>query len=518
MSATHPSLAATPSAVSASPAPISDAAARGMGALSVGCTLAWLGAALPLAGDLAAAAFDGFGAVPPWRWSLDIAAVALGALGVRWTARAIGQRVRRIRRDMLTLSMGDLRQTIVPDADDTLGSLQRELAMLQAALVDIIRAVRHASNEVVHTAIEVNHGAQDVAARAESSAAALEESSAALEQTSSTSAHTADLVVQGAELAQTNAVSAARGGEIVERVVQTMRRLEESSARIRDITGVIDGIAFQTNILALNAAVEAARAGEAGRGFAVVAGEVRQLAQRSSQAAREIKDLIERTVRDVADGVEVVQGVGGVMQDIVASAQRTRQLMDEVANAAREQRLGVQQIGEAVQELDRNTQQNAALAEQTAAASATQRDAALRMAALVDEFRLAGSQTQYASAVPGLDIDEIIDAHRQWKIKLRDAMENHHRVDVDTLRRDDCCALGKWIYGEGRQRFGSQPRFAELIERHSHFHQVAADVGELVNRREWRQAEEAIAPGTPFSQATRGVVQVLSAVKRIGFE
>ncbi|MDM7463455.1 MAG: methyl-accepting chemotaxis protein [Tepidimonas taiwanensis] len=429
----------------------------------------------------------------------------------------MAQRARQIRRDMLTLSMGDLRQTITPSADDALGSLQRELALLQAALTDIIRAVRHASNEVVHSAIEIEQGARDVAARAESSAAALEESSAALEQTSSTSAHTADLVAQAAQLAQSNAASAERGGQIVERVVETMRRLEESSARIRDITSVIDGIAFQTNILALNAAVEAARAGEAGRGFAVVAGEVRSLAQRSGQAAKEIKDLIERTVEEVAQGVDVVRGVGDVMRDIVASAERNRALMEEVANAAREQQQGVRQIGEAVQELDRNTQQNAALAEETATAATSQRDAALRMAALVDEFRLSGGHSHYPSAVQGLDVDSIIDAHRQWKVKLRDAIENRATVDVQTLRRDDCCALGKWIYGEGQQRFGGQPRFAELIERHKHFHQVAADVGEQINQRRYREAEDAIAPGTAFSQATRAVVQVLSAAKRIGF-
>lgn len=191
--------------------------------------------------------------------------------------------------------------------------------------------------------------------------------------------------------------------------------------------------------------------------------------------------------------------------------------MDEAANAACEQQLGVKRIGHAVQELDRNTQQNAALTAETATASAAQRDAALRMAALVDAFRLAGSQSTYPSMVQGLDVDGVIDAHRPWKVKLLDAIENQTSVDTDTLRRDDCCALGKWICGDGRQRFGSQPRFAELIERHKHSHQVAAGGGELVNRREWRQAEEAIAPGTTFIQATRAAVQVLSAVKRVGF-
>jgi methyl-accepting chemotaxis protein len=500
-----------------SPATSSSITAGGGIPLTTGCVLAIAVAALPLVADGASLALSA-APVPLWRWGIDMLALAGVAAGVGWTVQSLRRRVARIRRDLLTLSMGDLRQPIQPDASDTLGSLLRELAMLQAALTDIIRAVRHASNEVVHTAIEVAHGARDVAARAESAAAALEESSAALEQTSSTTAHTADLVAQAAELAQSNAHSAARGGEIVDRVVETMRRLEESSARIRDITGVIDGIAFQTNILALNAAVEAARAGEAGRGFAVVAGEVRQLAQRSGQAAREIKDLIERTVQDVAAGVDVVRGVGGVMQEITESARRTRELMDEVANAAREQRLGVQQIGEAVQELDRNTQQNAALAEETATASAAQRDAALRMAALVDEFRLAGSHSQYPSAVSGVDIDAVIDAHRQWKVKLRDAIERQQTVDVDTLRRDDCCALGKWIYGEGKQRFSDRPRFGELIERHRHFHQVAAGVGDIINQRRYLEAEQALAPGTPFSQATRGVVQVLAAAKRIGFD
>lgn len=183
--------------------------------LTVGCVTAIVASAMPLIGD--AVGWASGSAIPAWRWGLDGLAVAGAVAGVAWTMRTMKQRVRAIRRDMLTLSMGDLRQPIVSDADDALGSLQRELAMLQAALTDIIRAVRHASNEVVHSAIEVTHGARDVAARAESSAAALEESSAALEQTSSTSAHTADLVAQAADLAQTNAASASTESRCINR-------------------------------------------------------------------------------------------------------------------------------------------------------------------------------------------------------------------------------------------------------------------------------------------------------------
>jgi methyl-accepting chemotaxis protein len=429
---------------------------------------------------------------------------------------ALSAGMKSVRTELLSMSMGDMRTDIKVEGKDEMAGLLRELSYMQAGLRDTMRQVRHSSNEVVNASIEIATGTHDLSARTESAAAALEQSSAALEETTSTTGHTVDAVNQATELARSNAAVAARGGEVVAEVVRTMERIQASSSKISEIIGVIDSIAFQTNILALNAAVEAARAGESGRGFAVVASEVRSLAGRSAQAAKEIKTLINSSVEQVGHGTQVVRGAGEAMREIVQTADQVRGLMDEVATAAREQNQGISQIGQAVQELDQHTQANASLVEEAAAAATAQRDAALRMAAMVDEFRLAPGKSQQISQVEGLDVDAMIDGHRQWKVKLRNAIEERASIDVATLQRDDCCALGKWVYGEGKQRFSDRPNFMQLVERHKTFHRVAGQVGELINQKEYLRAEEAVAPGTPFATATREVVQVLSAAKRMG--
>jgi methyl-accepting chemotaxis protein len=435
-------------------------------------------------------------------------------MGFYW---ALANGLQTVRAELVTMSMGDMRDDIAVVGHDELTGLLRELSYMQAGLRDTMRQVRHSSNEVVNSAIEIATGTHDLSVRTESAAAALEESSAALEQTTATTGHTVEAVHKATELAQSNAEVAARGGQVVAEVVATMERIQSSSGKISDIIGVIDGIAFQTNILALNAAVEAARAGESGRGFAVVASEVRNLAQRSAAAAKEIKTLITSSVEQVAQGTRVVRGAGEAMREIVQTADQVRSLMDEVITAAREQNQGIAQIGLAVQELDQNTQANAALVEEAAAAATSQRDSALRMAAMVDEFRLAPGKSTQLSKIEGLDVDTIIDGHRQWKVKLRQAIEDQATIDVATLSRDDCCGLGKWVYAEGGQRFGHAANFTALIERHKTFHRVAGQVGELVNQKRYLEAETSMAPGTPFANATREVVQVLSAAKRMGF-
>ena len=260
---------------------------------------------------------------------------------------------KRLRSQLINISMGDLRAEIAISGNDEMTSLLKEVNNMQLSLRDTVRQVQSASDHVVKSSAEIAKGTKDLSARTESAASSLEESSAALEQTTSTVQMTADSVKQASLIAVDNAVTATRGGEIMSNVVKTMESIQEASKKISDITGVIDGIAFQTNILALNAAVEAARAGEQGRGFAVVASEVRSLAGRSAEAAKEIKHLITSSTEKIISGTLIVKNAGETMSEIVTNADKIKHLLDEVATGAREQSLGVSQIGEAISELDR---------------------------------------------------------------------------------------------------------------------------------------------------------------------
>ena len=271
---------------------------------------------------------------------------------------------------------------------DEAARLMHTLADMQAELRRIVGQVRGASGSIVVASTQIAGGATDLSARTEESAASLEETASAMEQVSATVQRGAETVQQATELAAANADAAERGGRVVAQVVHTMQSINASSGRIGDIVGTIDGIAFQTNILALNAAVEAARAGEQGRGFAVVAAEVRALAQRSGAAAREIKTLISASVEQAESGMHVVQQAGTTMDEMRSSAQQVRELLQTVAQGAREQTLGVSQSAGAVQDLDKATQQNAALVEQTAAAADLLKEQAQDLAATVAQFKL----------------------------------------------------------------------------------------------------------------------------------
>ncbi|MCY4745811.1 methyl-accepting chemotaxis protein [Pelomonas sp. UHG3] len=296
--------------------------------------------------------------------------------------------MRTLTRRMHAMATGDLTDTLVPKGSDETADLLRSLAEMQTSLRGTVRDVREAADAIMQSSQEVAEGSLDLSRRTEQAAANLEETASAMEQISATVASTTDGAGQAARSADGNAQLAQRGGEVIAQVVDTMSGIETSSRRIGEIIGVIDSIAFQTNILALNAAVEAARAGEQGRGFAVVASEVRALAQRSASAAREIKQLILESGERVDGGQRIVAEAGTTIRAIVDSTHQVGELLGSIANGAREQSQGIAQVGASIQELDQMTQQNAALVEQTAAAASSMRQQAEQLAAAVGVFRL----------------------------------------------------------------------------------------------------------------------------------
>ncbi|AVS88822.1 methyl-accepting chemotaxis protein [Paracidovorax avenae] len=274
------------------------------------------------------------------------------------------------------------------------GSVMASIASMQSSLARIVTQVRSASDSIAIGSTEIATGAGDLSMRTEQQASALQQTSATMDELSSTVRHNADNALQANQLAQGATGVAQQGGDAVNQVVTTMREINESSRRISDIIGVIDGIAFQTNILALNAAVEAARAGEQGRGFAVVASEVRSLAQRSAQAAREIKTLITDSVTQVEAGTALVDRAGQTMGEVVASIKRVSDIVGEISAASSEQSHGVSQVGVAVNHMDEATQQNAALVEQSSAAAKSLQQQAQDLVQAVSIFKL---QPQHAA-------------------------------------------------------------------------------------------------------------------------
>ncbi|WP_284424776.1 methyl-accepting chemotaxis protein [Acidovorax sp. SUPP1855] len=286
------------------------------------------------------------------------------------------------------IAEGDLTVDVQDARKDELGHLLRSLSAMAARLRGVVAEVRSGVESVSSASTEIATGNQDLSARTEQTAANLEETAASMEELTATVTQSADTARQANQLASTAAQVAGRGGEVVGQVVTSMQQITDSSRKISDIIGVIDGIAFQTNILALNAAVEAARAGEQGRGFAVVASEVRSLAQRSAEAAKEIKLLIDTSVRNVESGSQQVAQAGQTMEEIVGSVQRVSDLIGEITASSTEQRDGIAQVNQAVSNLDQMTQQNAALVEQSSAAATAMRDQAQRLSQVVSVFNV----------------------------------------------------------------------------------------------------------------------------------
>ncbi|MDR7096701.1 methyl-accepting chemotaxis protein [Hydrogenophaga laconesensis] len=317
--------------------------------------------------------------------------VALGLVGLavylRRVVNALGADPEELKRVADAVAAGDLGVSMRVRSNDSNSALAALRTMTERLTVSV-QAVRQSAESVSNGSTEIASGNSDLSRRTESQASALEETSASMEQLGSTVSLNAENARTANQLAQGASTVAEQGGEVVNQVVETMKGIENSSHKIADIISVIDGIAFQTNILALNAAVEAARAGEQGRGFAVVAGEVRSLAQRSAQAAKEIKDLIGDSVDRVSRGVALADRAGSTMQEVVSSIRRVSDLVGEISSASAEQSAGVSQVGEAVLQMDQTTQQNAALVEQMSASATSLRQQAEDLVRAVAVFRL----------------------------------------------------------------------------------------------------------------------------------
>ena len=326
-----------------------------------------------------------------------LAAIAANFFGYT-LGRKIGQGMHEAIDAARAVAGGDLTHAITVRGRDEIAELLGELRTMQSSLSEVVAKVRQGSDSVSTASAEIAQGNQDLSARTESQASALEQTAASMEELSSTVKQNADNARQANQLAQSASSVAVEGGEVVQQVVQTMQGISDSSRKIAEIINVIDGIAFQTNILALNAAVEAARAGEQGRGFAVVAGEVRNLASRSAEAAKEIKALINDSVSRVTTGSQQVNEAGAKMQDLVASVRRVTDIMGEISAASAEQSAGVAQVGEAVTQMDHATQQNAALVEEMAAAAASLRGQAQELVHTVSAFRIQGEPSQRTPA------------------------------------------------------------------------------------------------------------------------
>ena len=332
-----------------------------------------------------------------------IAAIMLGGWITRNLFAALGGEPQDAARLARAVAEGNLTTEVRLQGGDTF-SLMAQLEAMQESLAGVVANVRRSARGVAAASVGIEDGNGDLKERTESQASALEETAASMEQLGSTVRQNADNALSANQLAVAASQVASQGGAVVGKVVDTMKGINDSSQRIADIIGVIDSIAFQTNILALNAAVEAARAGEQGRGFAVVAGEVRTLAQRSASAAREIKELITASVEQTEQGSRLVDQAGSTMDDVVSSIRRVTDIMGEISSASNEQSAGVTQVGEAITHMDQATQQNATLVEQSAHNARELRERAGELVKAVEVFRL---------PMHMIENEEVVRAHQQ---------------------------------------------------------------------------------------------------------
>ena len=420
------------------------------------------------------------------------------------------------------MAHGDLTAPPQPWGRDEIAQLMNNLGAMQGALAQVVAHVRHESDTIVHASREITADTMDLSSRTEQTVKNLHETTRTMEQIATSVKSTAEFTERAAGIATENAAVAAEGGRIIAEVEATMKRIDEASRKISAIIGVIDGIAFQTNILALNAAVEAARAGEQGRGFAVVASEVRALAQRSATAAREIKDLIGVNVEEVSGGTHIAHNAGEAINALVDKARVINEIMSDVARSTQQQSHDIEHVSASVADLDHLTHLNTAVVSASTSAADSLKQAAFALSERVVTFKLPETAlavepvvaTAGQESVEDFDFDAAIEAHKAWKMKLRRAISNREQLDIATVSRDDCCALGKWIHGPGGHRHGHHARFGDLRDKHRSFHQSVGEIARKINLGRHDDAERLLGSGSSFTAMSTDVVSVLNRFKR----
>jgi methyl-accepting chemotaxis protein len=419
------------------------------------------------------------------------------------------------------LAAGDLTQTISKDYPGLFDMTKQGINTTVENLKKLATEIKIAVDAINIASREIAAGNTDLSQRTEEEAASLEETASSMEELTSTVKQNADNANQANRLAIRSGDVAGKGGTVVDEVVHTMESINLSSHKIVDIIGVIDSIAFQTNILALNAAVEAARAGEQGRGFAVVAAEVRNLAQRSAAAAKEIKTLISNSVNSVESGTKLVAEAGHTMEDIVSSIKHVTDIMSEIAASSAEQSTGIEQTNIAIGQMDEVTQQNAALVEEAAAAAMALQEQAQNLSISVSAFKIedeASASRQVGSGKISLSksesnhFDEAIAAHIKWKIRLGQFIDGSstEKLNSATVCQDNICALGKWIYGDG-EKYKTSSNYGELLSRHANFHRCAGAVVKKVENND-RAGAKLMLSGE-FVDAAKKTVTSIMALK-----